>query len=167
MSLNDNEVHDDLMGDSDITPDSFKELFGEIAYLSGSDLSLKAADAVFAGIGASTPEEVRLAIQEMHDIALNPGEADMQLRRLSSLAQSIQSLYVLASTRYSEEYARHYPQKIERGDKDREMAKLEAKTAGIRAVKNFLRNTFYNVSRAASAAQSLLKSETQDKSLNF
>jgi hypothetical protein len=161
-AISDNEVHDEIeSGEFNIDPDCFKEMFGEIAKGDSSTVSLKGAEYLFKQIGYEVPEVVKAIIKDLDDMqALNPGSAEDKARRIISHMHSIQTLYVMFSGEFSKHQYQMWPNtQAARGSAEKAKDKMEADTADMKAVKNFLRNLFYITSKAASIAQSLMKTE--------
>lgn len=159
--MNEGEVFEELYKDSDLTPDGFRSLFGDLIHGTSQEISLEAAELIFGDV----PEVIKDAIDVLHKDIDNPDDAHEAMVQIQGLAQTIQSLYVLAGEQHREVYAKKYPASIARGDKEKLMAQLDADTAKERTIKDYLRNTYYNLTRASSHLQSILKSLTSEKYL--
>jgi len=154
--LTDNEIHSEVIEDGNISPDIFREMFGEITASNAMNVSIQLGIELFDAAGWKWTKDMDSIVKIMFGVALNPQMAEEILTKASGYAQYVMTLYLKADAEYRKDYNQSFPN-IVRGERDKAMAQLEAVTSTSRNLKNYLRNTYYNLTRTANAAQSLLR----------
>ena len=159
----DSQAHADLNNTFDLTPDPVRQLFSEIKTKEGTEVSEDGIKLLFKQANIELPDSVLDANKQLYEVYAGPGMTNDWLIQLTGWANTIQTLYILADMLERQELANIWRGKVAKhGDAKRIAAEVDAVIAPVRAVKNLLRNMFYLLTRAASSAQSILKTEAEE-----
>ena len=159
----DSKVHEEINNKFDLTPDCIRQLFSGIKTKEGVEVSEAGIKFLFKQANIELPDSVIEANRQLYEAYAGPGLTNDWLIQLSGWSDSIQTLYILADVLEREELSRIWATKISKhGDAKKVAAEVEAEIAAVRGVKNLLRNMFYLLTRAASSAQSILKTEAEE-----